>query len=543
MNAYICYDHGGRGESDENGQDESLSQPSGDSYQVDFPENGWEDIRKAQLLSFEFGMSNVVAYFVTRSVVDGKLAGDIKSINKSADNLFICGHIQNILCVQVDKMVFIKCKCLPEMRKDHVYFIKLVIRSEAESVIVYAECGCPAGRGPMGSCKHIAALAYALVDFGRTRSLPEYRTCTDVLQQWNRPRPRHVEIIPVSELGSHRRQLTPSVKSAGSGVMFDPRPANCVNIDIPNRLERLRCDLLAIDQPCALLNVLVPSVASIDHTYCKVVADNINTNNANQIASISDFVELEEKTTTAEEVLERLNLTHEERVQLELDTRSQSECDRWHEARRVRITGSKCGRVIIQKEKTIPLLRFCLYPKPMIHLPKPIAWGRKNEPKARRKYTDYMNSTGHIGLLTSDAGFVVHEEKPWLGASPDAWVIDHSVSDHKGIAEFKCPYREADMSLEEACQRSDFCCSMVDGKIYLRENHFYYHQVQLQLYVAATSCYWCDFCVYTTKDIGVQRIYPDDSWVHHTCPKLDEYYFDHILPEIVAQKHKPSYYY
>ena len=57
MNAYICYDHGGRGESDENGQDESLSQPSGDSYQVDFPENGWEDIRKAQLLSFEFGMS------------------------------------------------------------------------------------------------------------------------------------------------------------------------------------------------------------------------------------------------------------------------------------------------------------------------------------------------------------------------------------------------------------------------------------------------------------------------------------------------------
>ena len=99
-----------------------------------------------------------------------------------------------------------------------------------------------------------------------------------------------------------------------------------------------------------------------------MVADNTNTNNANQIASIIDFVELEEKTTTAEEVLERLNLqTHEERVQLELDTRSQSECERWHEARRVCITGSKFGRVIIQKEKTIPLLRFCLYPKPMIH--------------------------------------------------------------------------------------------------------------------------------------------------------------------------------
>ena len=29
----------------------------------------------------------------------------------------------------------------------------------------HAECGCPAGKGPHGSCKHIALLAYALVDF------------------------------------------------------------------------------------------------------------------------------------------------------------------------------------------------------------------------------------------------------------------------------------------------------------------------------------------------------------------------------------------
>ena len=293
-----------------------------------------------------------------------------------------------------------------------------------------------------------------------------------------------------------------------------------------------------------MLNVLIPSVAKIDHdhTYCNPGPENTDTATSNEIAS-SGFV-IEEKAITAEEVLERLNLSHEERMQLEVDTRSQSECERWYEARRVRITGSKCGRIIVQRQKTIPLLRFCLYPKPMMFLPKPIAWGRKNESKARCKYTEYMNSIGHIGLVASDSGFVVHEEKQWLGASPDAWVIDPSVSDKRGIAEFKCPYREANMSLEEACQRSDFCCSMVDGNIHLKENHFYYHQVQLQLYcVADRSCCWCDFCVYTTKDIRVERIYPDDSWVRQTCPMLDEYYFDHILPEIVIQKHKPSYYY
>ena len=84
---------------------------------------------------------------------------------------------------------------------------------------------------------------------------------------------------------------------------------------------------------------------------------------------------------------------------------------------------------------------------------------------------------------------------------------------------------------------------MVDGKIHLKRNHGYYHQVQLQLYVVSDCCKWCDFCVYATKDVAVERIYPDQEWVSYVCPQLDEYYFDHILPEVVAEQHKPSYVY
>ena len=114
-----------------------------------------------------------MAYFITRSVTDGKMAGDIKSINKSADNLFICGHVQSIEFVKVDELTYIRGKCLSEMRKDIIYMLKLVLKSE-ELDIVFAECGCPAGIGPKGSCKHIAAVAYALVDFSHHVSLPEY---------------------------------------------------------------------------------------------------------------------------------------------------------------------------------------------------------------------------------------------------------------------------------------------------------------------------------------------------------------------------------
>ena len=61
----------------------------------------------------------------------------------------------------------------------------------------------------------------------------------------------------------------------------------------------------------------------------------------------------------------------------------QSDCDQWHEARRLRITGSKCEQILLQKQKIEALLQFCLYPKPFLFDPKPIAWGKQNEVKAQ----------------------------------------------------------------------------------------------------------------------------------------------------------------
>ena len=46
--------------------------------------------------------------------------------------------------------------------------------------ILYAEDGCPMGRGPTGSCKHIAAFCYALEEFvrlGFTRPFLSYTLC------------------------------------------------------------------------------------------------------------------------------------------------------------------------------------------------------------------------------------------------------------------------------------------------------------------------------------------------------------------------------
>ena len=237
----------------------------------------------------------------------------------------------------------------------------------------------------------------------------------------------------------------------------------------------------------------------------------------------------------------KLCLSGEQRENLERATRKQSDEDLWHDARRCRITGSKCGRILTQKKKTVALLQFVLYPKPFETIPKPIAWEIRNENLAREAYVEYMKALGHPRIQAEVCGLFVHPVKGWLAASPDAQVNDPDVSSPHGIAEIKCPFSKADVTIEVACKDTLFYCTMdTEKNLKLTRNHQYYHQVQLQLYTSGAS--WFDFCVYTTKDIAIERIYPDSHWQQEEVPKLDSYFHEHMLPEMVTPQIKPRYY-
>ena len=90
--------------------------------------------------------------------------------------------------------LYVRANCHPEMKKDRVYRVCMALTIGGYD-LAHAECGCPAGKGPHCSCKHICILCYALSDFCRPVKLPEFRTCTDQLQQWNRLRGRRVDPI------------------------------------------------------------------------------------------------------------------------------------------------------------------------------------------------------------------------------------------------------------------------------------------------------------------------------------------------------------
>ena len=105
-------------------------------------------------------------------------AQDWKSFKSGGYKLFKEGHVQKIFVTRLDENYSdISCQCLPEMKKDCVYQIKL---SFSKSNATHAERTCPAG-----SCKHIAAAMFTLEDFstlyGHIKESAETVSCTEKL--------------------------------------------------------------------------------------------------------------------------------------------------------------------------------------------------------------------------------------------------------------------------------------------------------------------------------------------------------------------------
>ena len=359
------------------------------------------------------------------------------------------------------------------------------------------------------------------------RQLPDLLTSTDKLQTWNQPRPRKLDPIPVENLRTRKQELMPPKKWSAQltrvASTFDPCPESTKSRDV-NASERLRCSSLSLNKPCAFLHILVPDVEKVrhDHSYSLnsrllQIHSSVSTTACDTTPAYSARVLDVETINTFKD---SLRVSSTDRCRIEEDTRQQSSSKEWFMVRAHQITSSICGCILIQKKTTVPLLRQCLYPKPMFDpLPAAIAWGQQNEAVACSKYKEFMIKNGHNDLTTHPCGFFIHPTKGWLGASPDARVND-PLCNLIGIAEFKCPYSKQDQSPYDACADANFCCEIVNGKFQLKREHQYFHQVQLQLYVSSDMYSLCDFCVYTPVDVAVERIYPSKEWETKYIPEL-----------------------
>ena len=219
-----------------------------------------------------------------------------------------------------------------------------------------------------------------------------------------------------------------------------------------------------------------------------------------------------------------LNVTSEEKRRIE-----QASDELWYQQRKCRLTASSFGTVAKRRSKT-PAKNFVmnlLYKDKLIDTPS-LRWGREHEDVARQ---EYAKRNGNIELTLS--GLVIDATKGWLACSPDNLATDKQ-SKHGllGLVEYKCPYSARHNTVTDAAKSKDFFASTKDGKVTLKRNHNYFFQIQGQMAICKRN--WCDFVIWTTKEMTIERIIFDPKLWQETLPKLEFFYDKAILPELAC---------
>ena len=288
--------------------------------------------------------------------------------------------------------------CHPEMQKDCIYNLQMSIDQNSFD-ITSASCDCPAGKGPTASCKHVGALCYALVEFCASGKTPEFLTCTDRLQQWNKPRPKKVDPIPVAEFSKRKVDIVKKGNKDFCISEFDPH-LSTKQVDNRSLLENLRVTLLGLNAPSALSQLLVAPehVALHEHTYYSKSTnpphnDETPSETVNNVSiTVTDIQQIIDAKDTVTFTKESLNVTSQERDNIEIVTREQSHTYLWHLIRSQRITGSYLWKNSSKQEMTSALLKFVLYPKQFENIPTAVKWDIENEPRAHREYLKYARN-------------------------------------------------------------------------------------------------------------------------------------------------------
>ena len=209
-----------------------------------------------------------------------------------------------------------------------------------------------------------------------------------------------------------------------------------------------------------------------------------------------------------------------------------------------RLTSSRFGEILKRRPTTDSrrLVRDIMgYNGPLKNIPPQIRWGRENEGKARDCYIKNRQQCGE-DMVVEASGLHLLPDKSFIGASSDGKVLCRNADTcSRGCLEIKCPYSvdhhiTISMTPTEIADTypNFFMKKGADGLLHLPQDHTYYTQVQGEMAVLGVE--WCDFTVFSNGVVVVDRIMADyDYWVD-VLQKLDHFYIQHVVPELLSHK-------
>ncbi|XP_035985120.1 uncharacterized protein LOC118558687 [Fundulus heteroclitus] len=389
--------------------------------------------------------------------------------------------------------------------------------------ITDAYCSCKAGLG--GHCSHIIGLLKTLQYFKLQSfsSIPDRLSCTSMPQAWGAQSARglRIEPVPINHLTlarnvTHRKRRPKECSVDLNKIVTKVEPEEIAALKLLHGTPltyMLTPSAPTVSTP--LGEVQIGSAVSYQTRNLKADATAVMQQCGNTCVTNNPPVDLPERY----KALKDLNIC-EDPVELEARTREQSKCAEWFEARKKRLTASNFHRVMVRKAKVTHKFLESIFDANSVSAPS-LDYGRRNEPLAKSKYLQT-----HQDRHLHECGFVVSNHFPFIGASPDGKVCDGGRS---GLIEIKCPYTARNSTILDACMLPNFCLEMQpSGSAQLKKTYMYYAQVQGQLMI--TGCDFCDFIVFTHKDLHVERVWPDKVFMSSMLEVLAAFYQDHAVP-------------
>jgi len=114
------------------------------------------------------------------------------------------------------------------MKKDGTYSLLLTLDKVTVNVSS-ARRTCPAGQGPYGSCKHLAALCFALKGFVKIQGVAMEQgedACTSLLQKWSQSRKKRLESKKVEDIDLSSIPYSEKGPTQVHQKPYDPRSCN-----------------------------------------------------------------------------------------------------------------------------------------------------------------------------------------------------------------------------------------------------------------------------------------------------------------------------
>ena len=118
------------------------------------------------------------------------------------------------------------------------------------------------------------------------------------------------------------------------------------------------------------------------------------------------------------------------------------------------------------------------------------------------------------------SGLVVNTKYPHLGASPDRIIECECCG--IGCLEIKCPYCFKDASPETV--------DYIDEKLWLKQNHMYYYQVQAQIHICQVE--FADFVIWSPQGLHIERIV---AFFTDVLINVEVFYKYCLLPELAGK--------